>query len=79
MDGRASMASLLLSVVVVAPCMRKVTCLPPEKKPTTPHAVVQVAPQAAITPAAPKPAAAHPCSIHTRAAHTRPSTGEHAG
>ena len=30
MDGRASVVSLLLSIVVAMPCARKVICVPPD-------------------------------------------------
>ena len=77
MGLQASIASLLLSVVVAAPCMRKLTCLPPDKKTPAPHAATTQTPQAIVTPSAPKPAGTHPCTVHTRVAHKTASLAEH--
>jgi len=81
MDGRASVASFLLSVVIAVPCMRKLSCLPPDQKLPAPQGIQQPAPQAP-----PKPGAAAPektaktghCTVHTSvrgSAHVR--TAEH--
>ena len=63
MGLRASAASLLLSVVVAAPCMRKNFCMPFE--PPTPAPVRQQPQQPAspIKPAVGAPAPEHPCKM----------------
>ena len=78
MGLQVSIASLLLSVVVAAPCMRKLTCLPPDKKTPAPHAATtQTPPQAIATSSAPKPEKTHSCTVHTRVAHKTASLAEH--
>jgi len=78
MGLQVSIASLLLSVVVAVPCMRKLTCLPPDKKTPAPHAVTtQAPPQAITTPSASMPEKTHHCTVHTRVAHKTASLAEH--
>lgn len=80
MGLQVSVASLLLSVVVAAPCMRKVTCLPPEKKPPTTHVLPQPAPQAIASPAATapvKPLKTRHCTVRTQVARRTACLAEH--
>lgn len=80
MGLQVSFASLLLSVVVAAPCMRKLTCLPPDPKRPAPHAVMQVQPQANALPAAAapaKPPKARHRTVRTRVAHRTACLAEH--
>jgi hypothetical protein len=57
MGTKASVASLLLSIVVAAPCIRKNICVPPgSPAPAPARQQSQAAPV--------KPAAGHPCTPH---------------
>jgi hypothetical protein len=66
MGLRASAASLLLSIVVAAPCMRKNFCVPPVDGPHMPGPTRQQPQQPAspIKPAASTPKSGHPCTGH---------------
>lgn len=78
MGLQVSIASLLLSVVVAVPCMRKLTCLPPDKKTPAPHAAAtQAPPQATVTPSAPNAMKTGHCTVHTRVAHKTARLAEH--
>jgi hypothetical protein len=64
MGLRASAASLLLSVVVAAPCMRKNICMPFEPPMPAPARQQPQQPASPIKPAAEVPAPRHPCTSH---------------
>jgi hypothetical protein len=71
MDGRVSVASLLLSIVVALPCTRKLICAPQDEKLSMPATAPRTVP--APAPVLAKPAAAASektkktgrCTIHT--------------
>ena len=66
MGLRASIASLLLSIVVAAPCMRKNFCVPPVDGPHMPAPSRQQPQQPAspIKPAVSTPKPGRPCTGH---------------
>jgi hypothetical protein len=73
MGLRASAASLLLSVVVAAPCMRKNFCMPSEPPMPGPARQQPQQPVSPIKPAVGVPAPGHPCTghsnMHAKAGH----------
>jgi|SwirhisoilCB2_FD_contig_21_30283293_length_366_multi_6_in_0_out_0_1 hypothetical protein len=75
MGARASVASLLLSIVIVVPCMRKNICVPTDQ-PVTPAAPARPQPQQPSTPVKPAsttPEHSKPCThradMHAKAGH----------
>jgi hypothetical protein len=73
MDGRGSVASLLLSIVVALPCTRKLICAPQDEKLSMPATAPRRVPVPAPAPVLAKPAAAASektkktgrCTMHT--------------
>lgn len=83
MGIQASIASLLLSIVVAAPCMRKNFCVPPVDGPRTP-APSRLQPQQPVSPMKPAvatPKQGHPCTghpeMHAQAGRAAVTLAEH--
>jgi hypothetical protein len=73
MGLRASAVSLLLSVVVASPCMRKNFCIPSEPSMPAPARQQPQQPASSIKPAVEVPAPGHLCpnhpDMHAKAGH----------